>query len=41
LVFDMLAGYYDYSDTMPFVHVVVIAIQQSGGSTGMRTDDLE
>jgi len=37
----MLASYHDYSDIMPLVRVVVIAIQLSGGSTGMRTDDLE
>jgi hypothetical protein len=37
----MLAGYDDYSDTMPLAQVVVIAIQLSGGSTGMRADGLE
>jgi hypothetical protein len=41
LVFDMLASYYDYSDIMSLVRVVVIAIQLSGGSTGMRANDLE
>ena len=41
LVFDMLASYYDYSDIMSLVRVVVIAIQLSGGSTGMRALDLE
>jgi len=37
----MLASYYDYSDIMPLVRIVVITIQQSGGSTGMRANDLE
>ena len=41
LVFDMPASYYDYFDIMSLVRVVVIANQLSGGSTGMRTDDLE
>jgi hypothetical protein len=41
LVFDILAGYHDYSDIMPLFQVARIAIRLSGGSMKIRANSQE